>query len=134
MREEEKRMREEEKRMREEEKAKREEEKRKREKAEQRNIELEKQVKSLEAEIAKLQRQPAPAVRSITSLDGISVTFSDSDKIRREGNRIIHVNRYQRHCFLGGEMQTVCVHWLTNGMRSVLIVSREFIGCVISSE
>ena len=46
-----------------------------------------------------------------TSLDVISVKFSVSDESRREGNRIIHDSNSwdQRHCFIGGEMQLVCV-------------------------
>ena len=36
---------------------------------------------------------------------------SDSDAMRKEGNKISHPGRgrKQRHCFIGGEMRNVCV-------------------------
>ena len=117
------------------------EEKKRADGAEDRNRELDNQIKELKEEIQRLRGQEQPqtertptkkeivparrrqTVKRITppsstrlpqvgtSLDGISVKFSDSDKIRREGNTIIHdIDSWDtRHCFIGGEMRTVCV-------------------------
>ena len=114
--EEERRGREEEKKKVEEEKKKREEEKRA----------FEERISRMEREMEEMKkkegggRTSAPsntpditpiAHRVITSLDNLSVKFSDYDKIRREGNTIIHdIDSWdQRHCFIGGEMKSVCV-------------------------
>ena len=45
----------------------------------------------------------------ITSLDETSVKFTPSnDRIKREGNTIIHHGYYSnRNCFIGGEMTSV---------------------------
>ena len=105
----------------------RDEEMRKRQEAEERNRHLEQRVAELIQMINKPKISPPPLLflssrspppphppplQVTTSLDGVSVKFSDSDKIRREGNRIIHdSNSYDpRHCFIGGEMQSVCVY------------------------
>ena len=45
----------------------------------------------------------------VTSLDALSVTFPQTDYIKREGNKIIHFgNAEYRHCFIGGGLRTVC--------------------------
>ena len=114
---------EEEKKKREEAEKGKEEEKRKREEIEKRleeemkkreqNTQLEQPVAELQPESNKPASAPPPPslLQVITSLDGISAKFSNSGKIKRVGNRIIHdTNSWDlRHCFIGGEMQSVCV-------------------------
>ena len=126
----------------EEEKQKREEAERGRNEAEGRNGELEQQVKTLMEEIDQL-KNPAQTplhpssvsthnFRPITSLDKISLKFSDSDDIKREGNIIIHASNSweRRHCFIGGEMSSVCLCY--NGiMLTLFIFYRESIGCMM---
>ena len=89
------------------EKKKAEEEKRKREeermRAEKEKRELEERIRNLEREVKE------PESRLITSLDGTSVIFPQSDGIKREGNTIIHLgsSHLYRNCFIGGEMTSV---------------------------
>ena len=46
--------------------------------------------------------------RVITSLDGTSVIFPQTDYIKREGNTIIHHGpKSDRNCFVGGVMTSV---------------------------
>ena len=71
-----------------------------------------------------LNPEPPPShlPHVITSLDGVQVTFSDSGCIRIDGNTIIHQGpRARRHCFLGGEMHSVCVLVLRYTMKSLLL-------------
>ena len=46
---------------------------------------------------------------SVTSLDGIPVIFPQNDRIKREGNTVIHhgTNSVDRNCFIGGVMTSV---------------------------
>ena len=116
--EEERRGREEEKKKVEEEKKKREEEKKAFEERISRMEREMEEMKKKEGVIHTPSTSNTPPItpiahRVITSLGNLclSVKFSDSDKIRREGNTIIHDKNCWdlRHCFIGGEMQSVCV-------------------------
>ena len=90
--------------------------------AEKTGIDVEEQKKQLEQQFADILPYllsldlPSPILtphsrplHESTSLNGISVQFSDSDKISRKGNLIVHADDCfdARHCFIGGEMQSV---------------------------
>ena len=102
-REEEKKGRVEERRMKEEEKSGREAEKRKREAVEREKRELEERLRHMELLVQEMKYRP------ILSLDGASVTFPQTDYIKREGNTIIHhgPDMEFRNCFIGGVMTSV---------------------------
>ena len=80
---------------------------RRREEAERRANE---EKRELEARIRQLE-QRLDERKSCSSLDGTYVIFSDSDMIKKEGNKIGYTGtRYAiTHCIIGGEMRTVCV-------------------------
>ena len=111
-----------ERRGREEEKRKLEEEKKKREEAEREKREAEERIEQLREEIEEIKKKrivhtPAPSntppiassvISVITSLDGTSVTFPQTDSIKRERNTIVHHGfNSNRNCFIGGEMTSV---------------------------
>ena len=88
-----------------------EEEKKKREEAE-------KEIENLKVELKKMKEiknPPSPITTvipvescAITSLDATSVTFPQSNGIKREGNRIVHHgSQSNRNCFIGGVMTSV---------------------------
>ena len=97
--EEEKKRREERKRMKEEEKRKKEEEQRR---AEAEKHKMEERIKELEQLVDEMK------THSITSLDGVSLTFPQTDNIKREGNIITHTGSIlYRNCFIGGVKTSV---------------------------
>ena len=74
------------------------------------NRELEERIEVMKKEMEMMRKRGyIPPISSITSLDGTSVTFSQSYGIKREGNTIIHSGSdYSfRNCFIGGEMTSV---------------------------
>ena len=87
---------------------------REKEEAERRREEAERRAneekRELEARIRQLE-QRLDERKSCSSLDGTYVIFSDSDMIKKEGNKIGYTGtRYAiTHCIIGGEMRTVCV-------------------------
>ena len=100
---------------REEEKKRADQEKKKREEAEaaieKMRLEMEKMRKDGTLHSPPLSNTPTTQIVSsvITSLDGTSVTFPQSDGIKRDENTIIHpgsTNLY-RNCFIGGVMTSV---------------------------
>ena len=121
--------REEAKKKMEEEKKRADNEKRKREEAERRKKEVEERIERMEMEMGEEEGEEEGAVSNtpppthtpdsdqsvssvITSLDGISVVFSQSDGIRREGNTIVHygdcgLSGKYLNCFVGGVMTSV---------------------------
>ena len=103
---EEKRKREESEQKAVEEKNRADEEKRKREELERRadeeKREMEERIRNLE------QKMNERKYTTITSLDGLSISFPQSDGIKREGNTIIHHgSTSERNCFIGEEMTSV---------------------------
>ena len=88
-----------------------EEEKRNRETAEERIERMEKEMERMKKEggISTLQPTHSSTPNIITSLDETSVVFPQTDRIKREGNTIIHHGEHScRNCFIGGVMTSVC--------------------------
>ena len=153
-REEERRMKEEAERGREEEKKRADEENRKREeaehRAEERSREYEERIEKMEKEMEEMKKEgiintlpPAPttdptsttqnASGVITSLDGTTVVFPQTDDIKREGNAIIHQGSSFRNCFIGGVMTSVCNVFPSSILPSFSLsfhIYRESIGCM----
>ena len=66
------------------------------------------EMKKGEEEGRRRKEEEAKKYIPITSLDGTSVTFPESDGIKREGNAIIHHgSTSNRNCFIGGVMTSV---------------------------
>ena len=127
---------EQEKRMKEEEKKRDLEEKRV---LEERIERMEKEMERMKKEggIATLQPTHSSTPNIITSLDGTSVIFPQTDRIRREGNTIIHYGKDSfRNCFIGGVMTSVYSIFSSSIIHSFSLsiffslFYRESIGCM----